>query len=334
MKYWMDKAAWHKPSVLVLDNIDKLMGTELEVRLACRFVPPKTESLTARGLVPHAARNRAVPSPVRLFRTLGGAQRERRRPPRRGRISGIPPPPPQLVAPVPGSGEPEAAIEGCAERGAILPHNQLRQSNQTTAVQQILAHLVKDHMDSSDLTHDPTAPLNYTALATQTEGYSVTDLKDLVARGVHRAAIRSSEAQLELGGLDEAQPVCLPQRLDAVMTREAHTPLQTTLTPADFASAQVDFVPHSLRDVKLQKSDIAWADIGGASSVFLFSWRRPGLRRLTASVRTRGRSARNEACAAGDARVANQVRAYFCAIAVEAAVGVRTRSLLYSTARS
>ena len=27
MKYWMDKAAWHKPSVLVLDNIDKLMGT-------------------------------------------------------------------------------------------------------------------------------------------------------------------------------------------------------------------------------------------------------------------------------------------------------------------
>ena len=43
MKYWMDKAAWHKPSVLVLDNIDKLMGTELEVRFACRFVPPKTE---------------------------------------------------------------------------------------------------------------------------------------------------------------------------------------------------------------------------------------------------------------------------------------------------
>ena len=38
MKYWMDKAAWHKPSVLVLDNIDKLMGTELEVRLACRSI--------------------------------------------------------------------------------------------------------------------------------------------------------------------------------------------------------------------------------------------------------------------------------------------------------
>lgn len=33
----------------------------------------------------------------------------------------------------------------------------------------------------------------------------------------------------------------------------------------DFEKAQVDFVPLSLRDVKLQKSDVAWSDIGGAS---------------------------------------------------------------------
>lgn len=45
--------------------------------------------------------------------------------------------------------------------------------------------------------------------------------------------------------------------------------VQTMLTPADFSTAQVDFVPHSLRDVKLQKSEIAWADIGGASLSFL-----------------------------------------------------------------
>ena len=71
---------------------------------------------------------------------------------------------------------------------------------------QVLAHLVKEHMDSSDITQDPSAPLNYTALATQTEGYSVTDsdLKDLVARAVHRAAraaIRSSQL------LDDSQQV-------------------------------------------------------------------------------------------------------------------------------
>lgn len=38
-----------------------------------------------------------------------------------------------------------------------------------------------------------------------------------------------------------------------------------TVTGADFDTAQVDFVPLSLRDVKLQKSDVAWSDIGGQS---------------------------------------------------------------------
>jgi len=38
---------------------------------------------------------------------------------------------------------------------------------------------------------------------------------------------------------------------------------QITLSAADFANAQVDFVPHSLRDVPLQKSTTEWADIGG-----------------------------------------------------------------------
>ena len=37
---------------------------------------------------------------------------------------------------------------------------------------------------------------------------------------------------------------------------------QMTLKGADFDTAQIDFVPHSLRDVKLQKSDVEWSDIG------------------------------------------------------------------------
>ena len=36
------------------------------------------------------------------------------------------------------------------------------------------------------------------------------------------------------------------------------------LSQSDFVVAQVDFVPLSLRDIKLEKSDIAWSDIGGA----------------------------------------------------------------------
>ena len=30
-QYWLDKAMWHRPSVLVFDNLEKLLGTELEV---------------------------------------------------------------------------------------------------------------------------------------------------------------------------------------------------------------------------------------------------------------------------------------------------------------
>jgi peroxin-1 len=36
------------------------------------------------------------------------------------------------------------------------------------------------------------------------------------------------------------------------------------LRASDFEKAQVDFVPLSLRDIKLSKSDVTWADIGGA----------------------------------------------------------------------
>lgn len=40
--------------------------------------------------------------------------------------------------------------------------------------------------------------------------------------------------------------------------------MKSVLTQSDFVTAQVDFVPLSLRDIKLEKSDIAWSDIGGA----------------------------------------------------------------------
>ena len=58
-------------------------------------------------------------------------------------------------------------------------------------------------------------------------------------------------------------------RARPLLIRRADNHVQTTLTPADFSAAQVDFVPHSLRDVKLQKSDIAWADIGGTCFVLI-----------------------------------------------------------------
>ena len=51
--------------------------------------------------------------------------------------------------------------------------------------------------DPAGIAEDPDQPLNYSALATLTEGYCVTDLKDLVARAVHQAIIRKNEEQTQ-----------------------------------------------------------------------------------------------------------------------------------------
>lgn len=81
------------------------------------------------------------------------------------------------------------------------------------------------------------ATLDCAAVAAATEGYLPADLRDLVDRAVQQAAIRS------LG--------------------EPASPDALTLEVDDFWAAQKGFVPLSLRDVKLQKSEVQWADIGG-----------------------------------------------------------------------
>lgn len=58
---------------------------------------------------------------------------------------------------------------------------------------QILSRIVRDRLSSSDIAQDPVKPLNYTSLATLTDGYSATDLGDLVGRAINQAAIRSSK---------------------------------------------------------------------------------------------------------------------------------------------
>jgi hypothetical protein len=100
---------------------------------------------------------------------------------------------------------------------------------------QVLTLLVgKRVKDSQGLLTAPS--LNFGAVAATTEGYAPADLKDLVSRAVHRAAVRCS-------GHEGA----------------------TTLALEDFEKAKEGFVPVSLRDVPLQTSEVAWTDIGGAS---------------------------------------------------------------------
>lgn len=56
----------------------------------------------------------------------------------------------------------------------------------------ILSRLVQDRLQmATDIIQDPESVINYTELSTQTEGYSATDLKDLVARAIHQVAMRA-----------------------------------------------------------------------------------------------------------------------------------------------
>ncbi|KAF8637996.1 hypothetical protein AX16_010628 [Volvariella volvacea WC 439] len=201
-QYWFEKASWHRPSILVLDNIDKLLGAEVE----------HADSFRARQL-------------AELFRYIFSPNARTEAPNMKGIV---------LVATASSTATLHPLINGAhifKEIVNVKPPNK-------DARKEILQRIVQQRLKSSiDITQDPDQPLNYAAIATQTEGYSALDLQDLVARAIHQVAIRATTSSKEKEAL--------------------------YLTYADFQTAQVDFVPLSLRDVKLQKSDTAWDDIGG-----------------------------------------------------------------------
>lgn len=86
--------------------------------------------------------------------------------------------------------------------------------------------------------------LNYAAIASQTEGYLPADLRDLVDRIVQQSTIRTMKSSRE----------------EPRANSEYH---HMAVSMQDVNAAQNDYVPLTLRDVKLQKSETQWADIGG-----------------------------------------------------------------------
>ncbi|KAJ7782814.1 P-loop containing nucleoside triphosphate hydrolase protein [Mycena metata] len=201
LSYWFKKASWHRPAVLVLDNLEKLVGVEVE----------HADSFRTRHI-------------TELFIALYSASARVAAPNSRGVV---------LLA----TASSTAALHPLINGAHIFEEVVSVKAPNKNARKEILARIVQERLAiARDMQVDTDSPLNYAALATQTEGYSATDLQDLVARAVHQVAVRSS---------DGSKP-----------------PL---LASTDFDAAQVDFVPLSLRDVKLQKSDVSWADIGGLS---------------------------------------------------------------------
>ncbi len=76
--------------------------------------------------------------------------------------------------------------------------------------------------------------LNYTLISNITEGYSASDLQDLI---------------------DNA--------LKGWLIRQASSSTGDLLDLRDFEKAAVECKPRSLRDIKLQTSNVEWADVGG-----------------------------------------------------------------------
>ncbi|CEL56526.1 Peroxisome biosynthesis protein PAS1 OS=Komagataella pastoris GN=PEX1 PE=3 SV=1 [Rhizoctonia solani AG-1 IB] len=193
-KTWRTVAAWRQPSVLVLDNLDKVVSAEVE----------HADSSRARHLAEHFL-DIFVESPapgVALLATCQGP----------------------------------TALHPLLTTSHVFSHKVQLRAPDKAARRDIISRIVDRRLATSDLSSDPAKPLNFVALATDTEGYSATDLQDLVGRAVHAAAVRSAAD---------------------------NTSSAPVLLPADFSKAQEDFVPLTLRGVKLQKSEVSWSDIGG-----------------------------------------------------------------------
>ncbi|GAA5856306.1 hypothetical protein JCM8547_000862 [Rhodosporidiobolus lusitaniae] len=202
-KDWFDEACWHAPSVLVLDNLDRMLAAEVEhadsfpaVHLANTFLSLALPALASR--------------PVILIATAQGS----------------------------------TSLHPLLTTTHLLGETVSLRGPNKTARRDILSALIaaKTSSSSSSSPDQPqqntltaSSSLNPASVAAITEGYLPADLRDLVDRAVHQAAIRTM--------------------------RDGESTL--SLTPDDFHVAQSGFIPLSLRDVKLQKSEVQWADIGG-----------------------------------------------------------------------
>jgi peroxin-1 len=91
------------------------------------------------------------------------------------------------------------------------------------ARRQILDQVLKSRLSAADgLALDAVRAPNVVALATETEGYSATDLKDLVGRAVHQAAVRTARRAEDDGDDTVRVPVFCALGQDPNARRRRH----------------------------------------------------------------------------------------------------------------
>jgi peroxin-1 len=192
-KYWQDKAMWHQPSLLLFDNIDKLMGVEVEVGY---WHLQTVTCIRPTSVLKHADSFRTRHITETFIRMYSAAARTAA-PNMRGIV---------VIA----TAQSQAAVHPLlktlhifSETVNVLPPNKDARRDVSGPLVlsrvhvthlhvyvKILTTFVASRLDASDIIKDDT--VNFAALATQTEGYAAMDLEDLVARAVHQSAIRAS----------------------------------------------------------------------------------------------------------------------------------------------
>lgn len=242
---WLNEAAWKAPSLLILDNVDRIIPAELEHvdsqrsrQLAEAFVARVRDCVKNFGVfvVATAQSNTSIHSLLNSSHLW---------------LDNL-----QLKPP---------GKEGRRDILAHLVRRKISNAKGATGkkengdIEMPVADAGKVRTDSD---------LNFVTLATQTEGYLPADLKDLVERATHQAAIRAAASLAQPpasalpavngithNGIRSEAASSIP---DSSLEQEA-----LSITMDDFAQAQDGFTPLSLRDVKLEKSSVVWSDIGG-----------------------------------------------------------------------
>lgn len=225
---WLNDAAWKAPSLLILDNIDRIIPAEME------HVDSQRSRQLAEAFV---ARVRDCVKDFAVF----------------------------VVATAQGS----TSVHSLLNSSHLWLDNLQLKPPGKDGRREILSHLVGKKLKNANKQGEHVvSDLNFVTLATQTEGYLPADLRDLVERATHQAAIRSAEQGREatralpaVNGL--AEDAKQHGAANGIVSSSAEAGEALSITMDDFTQAQDGFTPLSLRDVKLEKSSVAWSDIGG-----------------------------------------------------------------------
>ncbi|CAG8444884.1 8505_t:CDS:10 [Ambispora leptoticha] len=188
LQQWFDDAAWHAPSIILFDDLDRLIPAEVEHMDSFRF----------RQL-------------AEIFFQIANKMQKRHR------IA--------MLA----TSQQQTSVHSFLTTSHLL--SEIAHLNPPTKVERRDATMMSS---GPTLAKNSVSKIDLLSIAGNCEGYLAADLKAFVERAIHEGAVRQmKEKSIEF--IDED----------------------------DFRRAQKDFVPFSLRGVKLQSSDVSWSDIGG-----------------------------------------------------------------------